>query len=392
MNRGSSKCGCRAYMRITLKKGFDIFPEEWHVTIFVKEHNKDMLSSEELRFLPANRNITSEDEKKMLYKEAGLSIRQIIRAMELEKNLKHGELPFFDRDIRNLYGKLKSMIGPDDAKNLMQYLKTSKEENKLFQYVFTLDEKMRLENLFWCHAQSFEWYQKYGDAVVFDTTYKVNSYDMPCAIFVGLDNYGKTILLGFALLRNETTPTFKCQGHLHNKVVATLRPVSLIIKSPLEKQAFEILTPFAFKNTNFVIKYFEDGTFRQHKVFWDENISTCTCKNFEFWGMICWNILRVFVHKYCFTIPPYYLPPRWRSKTKGRPKTKRCRGGKEIRMKKTKCCSICKQPGHIKPTCPNKENFFSSNIMDESISFTSQKKQKQTAEDLGLNPIFTLKI
>ncbi|XP_065861583.1 protein FAR1-RELATED SEQUENCE 11-like isoform X2 [Euphorbia lathyris] len=197
-------------MCITLKSCFDIFSEEWHVNVFVKEHNHNILSPEELCFLPANRSITLEDEKQIfLYKEAGLSIRQILRVMELEKNLKHSELAFFDRDIRNLYGKVKRMLGDNDAKNIMQYMKSTKEENKMFQYAFTLDEERRLENLFWCHAQSFEWYQQYGDVVVFDTTYKVNSYDMPCGIFVGVDNHGKTILFGCALLRNETTSTFK---------------------------------------------------------------------------------------------------------------------------------------------------------------------------------------
>lgn len=40
----SSKCDCRAHMRITLKRCFDIFPKEGHVTIFIKEHNYHMLS------------------------------------------------------------------------------------------------------------------------------------------------------------------------------------------------------------------------------------------------------------------------------------------------------------------------------------------------------------
>ena len=56
---------------------FEIFPEEWHVTRFVKQHNHKLLSPDETRSLPSNRNITPEDERKiMLYKESGLSIRK----------------------------------------------------------------------------------------------------------------------------------------------------------------------------------------------------------------------------------------------------------------------------------------------------------------------------
>jgi len=45
-------------------------------------------------------------------------------------------------------------------------------------------------------ASCFDWYKKYGDIVVFDTTYKVNSYEMPFKIFVGMNNHEKTILFG----------------------------------------------------------------------------------------------------------------------------------------------------------------------------------------------------
>ena len=44
---------------------------------------------------------------------------------------------------------------------------------------------------------------------MFDTTYKFNMYDMPCGVFIDISNYGQTVLFGFALLRNETTATFK---------------------------------------------------------------------------------------------------------------------------------------------------------------------------------------
>ena len=53
---------------------------------------------------------------------------------------------------------------------------------------------------FWLPPYSFDRYQKYGDVVVFDTTYKVNAYDMPFDIFVGVNNHGKMILFGCAIL------------------------------------------------------------------------------------------------------------------------------------------------------------------------------------------------
>ena len=96
----------------------------------------------------------------------------------------------------------------NDAMNLLQFCKVAKERNSKFQYAFTTDKEKRLEHIFWSHPHSFDQYQKYGDVVVFYTTYKVNAYDIPFGIFVGVNNHEKKILFGCALLRNETTSAF----------------------------------------------------------------------------------------------------------------------------------------------------------------------------------------
>ncbi|GKD79711.1 FAR1-related sequence 11-like protein isoform X2 [Tanacetum coccineum] len=199
-----------AHMRIKLKRINEIFPEEWQVVQFVAEHNHVLLSTQEVRFLPSYRCITTEDEKRILMlKEGGLSVRQLMRVMELERNVRHGELSFLVKDVHNFLNKYHRMNSNNDARDLLEYCKQTKYENPNFQYTYTLDEESRLEHIYWSHAHSFNLYQKYGDVVVFDTTYKVNTYDMPFGIFVGIDNHGRTILLGCALLRNETTKAFR---------------------------------------------------------------------------------------------------------------------------------------------------------------------------------------
>jgi hypothetical protein len=92
--------------------------------------------------------------------------------------------------------------------DLLKYCEDAKNTCSKFQYAYTLDEERRLEHIFWSPTCCYDWYEKYGDVVVFDTTYKVNSYEMPFGIFVGMNNHGKTVLFGCALLRNETTSAF----------------------------------------------------------------------------------------------------------------------------------------------------------------------------------------
>ena len=87
--------------------------------------------------------------------------------MELEKGVKHGDLPFFKRDIHNLYAKMRRMHAINDAMGFLQLCKVAKEKNSKFQYAYTTDEESRLEHIFWAPTPCFDWYQKYGDVVVF---------------------------------------------------------------------------------------------------------------------------------------------------------------------------------------------------------------------------------
>ncbi|PWA90563.1 Protein FAR1-RELATED SEQUENCE 11 [Artemisia annua] len=51
-SRGSTRCECKAYMRIKLKRINEIFPEEWQVTKFVTEQNHVLLSTLYLYSIP----------------------------------------------------------------------------------------------------------------------------------------------------------------------------------------------------------------------------------------------------------------------------------------------------------------------------------------------------
>ncbi|XP_017221158.1 protein FAR1-RELATED SEQUENCE 11-like [Daucus carota subsp. sativus] len=243
-NRESIRCGCKASIRIILKRSFEIFPEEWHVTRFVAEHNHKLLPPDQVRFLPSYRAISKEDEEQiLLYKEAGLSVRQIMRVMELEKNMRHWRTCFFHMDVHNFLRMIRQKNGHNDVMSLLEQCKVEKIENSNFKYDYTVDEQNRLEHILWVPAHCFNGYIKYGDAVAFDTTYKVIYYDMPFGIFVGIDNHGRTILFGSALLRNETLDTF--QWLMKTFVTLMRKPPQTIItdQDACIKQAIKVEMP-----------------------------------------------------------------------------------------------------------------------------------------------------
>lgn len=66
-----------------------------------------------------------------------------------------------------------------------------------------------LEHIFLSSTSCFDWYQKHGNVVVFDTIYKINFYEMSFEIFVGMNSHRKTILFEFTLLLNQTMFVFR---------------------------------------------------------------------------------------------------------------------------------------------------------------------------------------
>ena len=84
-------------------------------------------------------------------------------------------------------------------------------------------------------------------------------------------------------------------GETRDKMLATLRHASLKTKSPLEEQASQAFTPFAFKKfqqeferagrysvihvdgDEFLIRYYDEGSSKNHRVFWDGTIIMCSC-------------------------------------------------------------------------------------------------------------------
>ena len=94
------------------------------------------------------------------------------------------------------------------AKEMLELFLHMQEENSNFFYAMDLDDEQRLKNVLRVDAKSREDYKIFVDVVSFDTTYITNKYKMPFAPFIGVNNHFQSVLLGCALLVDESTSTF----------------------------------------------------------------------------------------------------------------------------------------------------------------------------------------
>ncbi|XP_019191008.1 PREDICTED: putative protein FAR1-RELATED SEQUENCE 10 [Ipomoea nil] len=216
-DRKSVRCGCDAKMYLS-KEVMDGF-SQWCVVQFSNVHNHELLEDEQVRLLPAYRKIQETDQERiLLLSKAGFPIHRIVKVLELEKEIHGEQLPFLERDVRNFVQNHKKVVQENDALltekresdtlDLLEACKAAKETDTYFVYDVTVDESNKVENIAWSYGDSVHAYNTFGDVVYFDTTYRSITYGMLFGVWLGIDNYGKVIFFGCALLQDEVPHSF----------------------------------------------------------------------------------------------------------------------------------------------------------------------------------------
>ncbi|EYU42903.1 hypothetical protein ABFS82_14G176500 [Erythranthe guttata] len=215
---------CNAMLRIESKDS-----ENWVVTKFVEDHNHSLVGPSKVHFLRPRRHFAGAAAKKApaLTEVADNNQNDIMVSVD-------GNHVFVDPN-ENAPSMPLHFIQPcsrrrtlgRDAHNLLTYFKKMQSENPGFYYAIQLDEENRLSNVFWADARSRTAYNHFGDAVVFDTMYRPNQFQVPFAPFTGVNNHGQMVLFGCALLLDESESSFAWVFETWLSAMNNRRPVSI---------------------------------------------------------------------------------------------------------------------------------------------------------------------
>lgn len=215
-DRKSLRCGCDAKMYLSKEVIDGSF--QWFVVQFSNVHNHELLEDDQVRLLPAYRKIQEADQERiLLLSKAGFPIQRIVKVLELEKGIQGGHVSFLERDVRNFIQNRKKVVQENDAllnekresdiMDLLEACRSSKEADPYFIYdVFGKNDKV--ENIAWSFRDSIHAYDMFGDVVFFDSSYRSTVYGMFLGTWFGIDNHGKVLFFGCALLQDETPQSF----------------------------------------------------------------------------------------------------------------------------------------------------------------------------------------
>ena len=94
-----------------------------------------------------------------------------------------------------------------DALNFIQLCEDRKKKNKAF-FECQLDQDRRFNASIFASSQMITLAQYFTDFVLVDSTYKRNRFNMPLVNVVGVDNFGRTVMLAFGMIQDETIQSY----------------------------------------------------------------------------------------------------------------------------------------------------------------------------------------
>uniref|UniRef100_A0A7N0T2Q7 Protein FAR1-RELATED SEQUENCE n=1 Tax=Kalanchoe fedtschenkoi TaxID=63787 RepID=A0A7N0T2Q7_KALFE len=206
--RKNADC-CNAALRIERKD-----PGVWVVTKFVEDHNHSIVRPNKVYHLPTRRHFAgskNNGETAQAATDRPVSMDGNPMSFESHTNVSSGEQFPTTRSSGSMsftmpYSQRKTL--GKDAHDLLGYFKNMQAENPGFFYAIQVDEGNRITNVFWADARSRTAYNHFGDAVIFDTMYRPNQYQVSFAPFTGINHHGQMVLFGCALILDESEASF----------------------------------------------------------------------------------------------------------------------------------------------------------------------------------------
>ncbi|TYG76518.1 hypothetical protein ES288_D03G120500v1 [Gossypium darwinii] len=187
--RKETRTGCGAMVQITNET------EKWMISRLVLKHNHSLVEGSYTR----NRQALEDHWTKLtmgktrMAQKAGDAICAKVRNADFSSHLSYLN---------------QCNLNPEDIQGLINYFKQQQLEDPSFFYTLQVDAKSSLISFIWRDGRSKIDYQHFGDVVVLDTTFRVGSEGMICAPLLGLNHHRQYVLLGCALLLDESLDSF----------------------------------------------------------------------------------------------------------------------------------------------------------------------------------------
>lgn len=220
--RTITRVGCKAQM--TVKKQSS---GRWAVSKLVKEHNHELVPPDKVHCLRSHRHVSGPARSLIdTLQAAGMGPSGVMSVL-IKESGGINNVGFTKVDCQNYMSSSRQRTLGSGGQLVFDYLKRMQDEDPGFFCAVQGDFENSTGNIFWADSNSRMNYNYFGDAVTFDTTYRTNRYRVPFAPFTGWNHHGQPVLLGCALLLNESESSFVWLFQTWLAAMSSCHPVSI---------------------------------------------------------------------------------------------------------------------------------------------------------------------
>jgi hypothetical protein len=131
-----------------------------------------------------------------------------------------------------------------DATSVLNYMKVMTEKDTECFFKYNVDSECRLKFLIWLDSQSQMDYGAFGDIVIFDSTYRVNRYNLPFVPFIGVNHHRGTVVFVCGIILDETVGSYVWLLQAFLEAIHQKYPISIITDGDLAMaKAIEVVMP-----------------------------------------------------------------------------------------------------------------------------------------------------
>ncbi|KAJ6415374.1 hypothetical protein OIU84_004214 [Salix udensis] len=203
INQSWSKTDCKACMHVKRRQQ----DGRWVVRSFIREHNHEIFP-DQAYYYRGHRNLDLGNDNVDAMQAIRARTKKLYVAMSRQSG-GHKKHENQKGGVTNPSGNTKHLaLDEGDAQAMLDHFMYMQDANPNFFYAIDLNEEQQLRNVFWVDAKGRLDYGSFGDVIFFDTTYLKNEYKLPFVPFIGVNHHFQFLLLGCALVADETKTTY----------------------------------------------------------------------------------------------------------------------------------------------------------------------------------------
>ncbi|XP_028069603.1 protein FAR1-RELATED SEQUENCE 5-like [Camellia sinensis] len=203
--------------------------EKYVVTHFVTDHNHELAEQHCVMYLRSHRSLNSANKAQaMAMRNVGVKTSQIMDYM-VNQSGSYENVGFVRTDLHNhIQAERRAEVEDGDAQGALVYLCAKLDVDARFFYKYDVCNDNKLQNLFWADSKLRANYAKFGDVLIFDSTYKTNAYKKPFVMLASVTSHFRTTIFACVLLANETIETYTWVLETFMEAMGNKAPVSVL--------------------------------------------------------------------------------------------------------------------------------------------------------------------